>query len=312
MSDGTERTGAARDVPPPRPVRSTASATASATPVDEAGLGRAARAVAEAVAGLVGAAAGRSDATSTSGGAASTAGGAARSAVTGLRDVVGAVAGAVGAALGAGRDDARGAPANGSATPGALRDVLAAAAPKLPIRDAARLRQAYPGASDEEIADALVARAARVTSGIGAGTGGLSAARWFAPASLVTLPIALGAETVLIAGVEIVLIGELHELYGRPATGDARSRAASYVASWSEQRPVDGPTTAGLAALLGSAGMRALRNQIPRKLAGAIPTGAPFMLGAALAGRGNRRATELLAERIRSDLRAARPPGPGS
>jgi hypothetical protein len=309
MSDRTERTGAARDVPPPRPVRSTASATS----VDEAGLGRAARAVADAVAGLVGAAAGRSDATSTGGGAASTAGGAARSAVTGLREVVGAVAGAVGAALGAGRDDAREPSApTGSATPGALRDVLAAAAPKLPIRDAARLRQAYPGASDEEIADALVARAARVTSGIGAGTGGLSAARWFAPASLVTLPIALGAETVLIAGVEIVLIGELHELYGRPAAGDARSRAASYVASWSEQRPVDGPTTAGLAALLGSAGMRALRNQVPRKLAGAIPSGAPFMLGAALAGRGNRRATEALAERIRSDLRTVRPPDPGS
>jgi hypothetical protein len=304
MSDGTYRTGAARDVPPPRPVRPQASA--SATPVDVTGLGRAARAVADAVAGLAGAAGGRSDATS--------AGGTARSAVTGLREVVGAVADAVGAALGAGRDDGRvpSAPSSGSATPGALREVLAAAAPKLPIRDAARLRQAYPGASDEEIADALVARAARVTSGIGAGTGGLSAARWFAPASLLTLPIALGAETVLIAGVEVVLIGELHELYGRPATGDARSRAASYVASWSEQRPVDGPTTAGLAALLGTAGMRALRNQIPRKLAGAIPTGAPFMLGAALAGRGNRRATETLAERIRSDLRAVRPPDPGS
>ena len=302
MSDGTGRTGAARDVPPPRPVRS----PTAATPVDEPGLGRAARAVVDAVAGLVGAAAGRSDATPTAGGTAG-------SGVTGLREVVGALAGAVGAALGAGRDDAREPSApTGSATPGALRDVLAAAAPKLPIRDAARLRQAYPGASDEEIADALVARAARLTSGIGAGTGGLSAARWFAPASLLTLPIAVGAETVLIAGVEIVLIGELHELYGRPATGDARSRAASYVASWSEQRPVDGPTTAGLAALLGSAGMRALRNQIPRKLAGAIPSGAPFMLGAALAGRGNRRATEALAERIRSDLRAVRPPDPGS
>jgi hypothetical protein len=305
MSDGTYRTGAARDVPPPRPVRSPASATS----VDETGLGRAARAVADAVAGLAGAAGGRSDATSASG----STGGAARSAVSGLRDVVGAVAGAVGAALGAGRDAREPFAATaGSATPGALRDVLAAAAPKLPIRDAARLRQAYPGASDEEIADALVARAARVTSGIGAGTGGLSAARWFAPSSLLTLPITLGAETVLVAGVEVMLIGELHELYGRPATGDARSRAAAYVASWSEQRAVEGPATAGLAALLGSTGMRALRNQIPRKLAGAIPNGAPFMLGAALAGRGNRRATETLAERIRSDLRAVRPPDPGS
>ena len=110
MSDGTERTGAARDVPPPRPVRSPAAA--SATPVDETGLGRAARAVAEAVAGLVGAPlAQRRDVHrrrhESTGGPASTAGGAARSAVTGLREVVGAVAGAVGAALGAGRDDAR-------------------------------------------------------------------------------------------------------------------------------------------------------------------------------------------------------------
>ncbi|MET0764776.1 MAG: hypothetical protein ABWY29_07910 [Blastococcus sp.] len=307
MTDGTFRIGAPRDVPPPRPI----SAPEAAAPVEETGLGRAARAVAEAVAGLVGSTGGRSGDPSGAGG------GAARSAVTGLRDVVGAVAGAVGAALSAVRDAPpssapAGGPSTGDAASGALTDLLTAAAPKLPSRDAARLRRAYPGASDEEIADALVARAARLTSGIGAGTGGLSAARWFAPASLMTLPITLGAETMLIAGVEVVLIGELHELYGRPATGDARARAAAYVASWSEQRPVDGAATAGLGALLSSAGMRALRMQLPRKLSGAIPTAAPFMLGAAVAGRVNRRATESLAERIRSELRGSQHGGPRS
>ena len=306
MTEHGFRTAAPRDVPPPRPVSPPATA-----PAEETGLGRAARAVAEAVAGLV-TSAGRSPEGTPDGG------GTPRSAVAGLRDVVGAVAGAVGAALGAGREEARrqsdpaDGPVTGDVAPGALRELLAAAAPKLPIRDAARLRQAYPGASDEEIADALVARAARATSRIGAGTGGLSAARWFAPASLVTLPIALGAETVLVAGVEVVLIGELHELYGRPATGDARARAAAYVASWSDQRPVDGAATAGLGALLTSAGMRALRMQMPRKLSAAIPTAAPFMLGAAVAGRVNRRATESLAERIRSDLRGSQPTDPGS
>jgi hypothetical protein len=283
-------------VPPPRPV-SPAAATA---PVEETGVGRAARALADAVAGLVASAGGRS-------GSSPGAGSAPRAAATGLRDVIGAVAGAVGSAFGPGRDAPRAdapptGPSTGEVAPGALRELLAAAAPKLPIRDAARLRQAYPGASDEEIADALVARAARVTSGIGAGTGGLSAARWFA----------LGAETVLIAGVEVVLIGELHELYGRPAPGDARTRAAAYVASWSDQRPVDGAAAGGLGALLTSAGMRALRTQVPRKLSRAIPTAAPFMLGAAMAGRVNRRATETLAERIRADLRASRPVDPGS
>jgi hypothetical protein len=293
MTEHGPRMGAARDVPPPRPV------TAPAAAPEEAGLGRAARAVADAVAGLLGGAAGPGPAD----------GAPRRSAVGAVKDVVGAVAGAVGAALADARRPSAAAddPAAGTATPGGLRDVLVAAAPKLPIRTAEQLRQAYPGAPDEEIADALVARAARVTSGIGAGTGGLSAARWFAPASLLTLPIALGGETVLVAGVEVVLVGELHELYGRPAAGDARSRAAAYVASWSEQRPVDGAATAGLGAMLGAAGMRALRTQIPRKLKGAVPSAAPFMLGAALAGRGNRRATETLAERIRSDLRRSGP-----
>jgi hypothetical protein len=189
--------------------------------------------------------------------------------------------------------------------PGALLDdLLSAAAPRLPIRSAARLRRAYPGASDDEIADALVARAARLTGGIGAATGGFSAVRRFAPLSLLTLPLELGAESVLIAGVEVVLVGELHELYGRPASGDARARAAAYVAARAARRPDDGAAAAGLGAAVG-AGVRALRRRATR----AVPTAAPFVVGAAVAGRGNRRATELLAERVLADLRDARGPG---
>jgi hypothetical protein len=293
MPEHGSRTGAARDVPPPRPVPPTAPE------VEETGLGRAARSVADAVAGLLG---GRTA------DAAPGSGSGARSAATGLRDVVGAVGAAVGAAFGAGTDGDRTAgdtAARGDRSPGAvLGDLLAAAAPRLPIRDARRLREAYPDATEAEIADALVARAARLTAGIGAATGGLTAAQWFAPASLLVLPLELGAETVLIAGVEVVLIGELHELQGRPAAGDARTRAAAYLASWSAQRAVDGTAAAtGLGSLLGSAGMLAVRRTLTRKLARSIPAAAPFMIGAALGGRSNRRATETLAERVLADLR---------
>jgi hypothetical protein len=303
MSTDGSRFGSEREVPPPRPV-----SAPPPPPVEETNVGRAARAVADAVAGLVtSAGGGRSDDEVSNASP--------RSAATGLKDVVGAVGSALGAAFGPGRQEARtadGSPPDGDRSPAALLgDLLAAAAPRLPIRDATRLRRAYPGLTDDEIADALVARAARITSGIGATTGGLSAAHWFAPASLVMLPIELGAETVLIAGVEVVLIGELHELHGRPAEGDARTRAAAYLASWSSQRPVDGTAPAGLASLLGSAGMLALRRQVSRKLARAVPTAAPFMIGAAIGGRANRRATENLAERIRTDLRAAPPAEPG-
>jgi hypothetical protein len=278
---------------------------------EETGLGRAARAVADAVAGLVAGPGGRSgepeDAPR-------------RSPSAGLRDVVGAVAGAVAAAFAPDRDAGTppsagpGVDAPGSdRSPGALLgDLLSTAAPRLPIRDAVRLRQAHPGASDQEIADALVARAARLTSTIGAATGGLSAAHWFAPPSLLALPLELGAETVLVAGVEVVLIGELHELYGRRAPGDARARATAYLAGWSAQRSVDGAGAVGTGSLLTGAGMRALQRRVTRRLAGGVPGAAPFLIGAAIAGRGNRRATEKLAERVLADLRADRPVDPSS
>jgi hypothetical protein len=151
-----------------------------------------------------------------------------------------------------------------------------------------------------------VARTARLTSAIGAAAGGLAAAHWLAPPSLLALPLEFGAETLLIAGVELVLIGELHELHGRPAGGDARTRGAAYLASWSEQRAVDGSATVGLGALLGTAGLRAVQRRITRTFARSIPKAAPFMIGAAIAGHGNRRATETLAQRVLADLRAGR------
>jgi hypothetical protein len=300
MTENGSRTGAPRDVPPPRPV-------ASPAPVpEETGLGRAARSVADAVAGLVG---------STGARPGDPAGTQRRSTAGGLRDVVGALAGAVGAAFAPDREAAATPPAGAATASGAdrspgalLGDLLSATAPRLPIRDAEALRWAHPGASDTEIADALVARAARLTSTIGAATGGLSAAHWFAPASLLALPLELGAETVLTAGVEVVLIGELHELHGRRATGDARARAGAYLASWSAQRSVEGAGPAGVGSLLGTAGLRALHRRLTRRLAGGALTAAPFLIGAALAGRVNRAATERLAGRVLADLRATRTP----
>jgi hypothetical protein len=293
MTEHSARTAAPRDVPPPRPVAPTPA------PADEGGLGRAARAVAEAVSGLVG---GADPAPGTQDGTGGPAAG------TGLRDALGAVATAVGAALGGARagapasgDPAGAPPSDPGRSPGAMfDDLLAAVVPRLPVRDAVRLRAAHPGSSDEEIAAALTARAARLTSGIGAATGGLAAAHWIAPASLLAIPLEMGVETVLIAAVEVVLIGELHELHGRRPSGDARARGAAYLAGWSAQRAV---SSAGIGSVLGAAGLRTLRRHAGRRLVRNVPTAGPLLLGAALAGRGNRRATETLAERVLRDLR---------
>ncbi|MBB3085433.1 hypothetical protein [Geodermatophilus sabuli] len=300
MTENQQRTGAVRDVPPPRPVAGGGSAAAPSA--EEGPLARAGRVLADAVSGLLGGATGSAE------GAADAADGR-RSAASTLRDVVSAVAAA---GSRAGRSAAPGGtpepdPAADRGPGAPLGDLLGAAVPLLPIRDAARLRAAHPGATDDEIADALVARAARLTSGIGAATGGISAATWFAPPSLLTLPLGLGAETVLTAAVEVVMIGELHELYGRPAPGDARARAAAYLASWSAQRPVDDAVTPGIAVLLGGASLSAIRHRMTRRLARSVPAAAPLLVGAALGGRGNRRATEDLARRVLAGLRGPRP-----
>jgi hypothetical protein len=300
MTDDRERTAAVRDVPPPRPVPATGTAS---PPAEEGPLARAGRKLADAVSGLLGGASGGADE------------GRRSAAATTLRDVASAVAAAAGSLLGGSGGD-RDRPSGGDTppkegdtgwAPGALLgDLLAAAGPALPIRDGRRLREVYPGTPDEEIADALVERAVRLTGAIGAATGGITAASWFAPASLVALPLELGAETVLTAAVEVVLIGELHELYGRPAPGDARARAAAYLSSWSSRRAVDDSPVPGLGVLLTGATVRGLRRSLTRRLARTVPAAAPFLVGAALGGRGNRRVTEALARRVRADLRHQR------
>ena len=229
----------------------------------------------------------------------------------GCRDVLGAVAGAVGAAPsrpGGGTPSAA-APAGQGATGRPARCSATCWPPPRPgcrsgTRD--RLRRAYPGATDDEIADALVARAARLTAGIGAAAGGLSAAQWFAPPSLLALP----------AG------ARCRDRADRRGRGRPRRRAARAVrAARAGRRPhprrglpgragprsarSTAPAAAGLGSLLGSAGLRALRRRMTRRLAGArarVPRRS--CIGAAIAGRGNRRATETLAERVLADLRA--------
>jgi hypothetical protein len=302
MTGDRGRTGAPRDVPPPRPVQRpsgpgpAAEAPGTTWPDPDTGPGRAARALADAVAGLLGLGEDAGPA----------AGGERRSTAGLLRDAVMAVA----AAAGRRADVPAGTPAgdDGGRSPGSvLSELLAAAAPRLPIRDAAQLRAAHPGLSEEEIADALTARASRLTAAVGAATGGLSAAHWFAPPSLVALPLELGAETLLTAAVEVVLLGELHELHGRAAAGTDRERALAYLASWTSQRAVDSGARQGLGAVLGTAGLRSLSRRLTRRLARNVGTAAPLLVGAAIGGRGNLKATEALARRVRADLRRPHP-----
>ncbi|WP_222266184.1 hypothetical protein [Modestobacter marinus] len=305
MSEQPRSSVPPRDVPPPRPVGPAEGRTGEPVEGEVLGgspsLADAGRALADAVAGLLG----REGAPGT---------GRSRAGVrTSDRNAAGVLADVVAALGGAARSSRRGSgaarPPRDAASGSLLTDLLDAAAPRLPIRDRERLRRAYPGASDEEIADALVARAARLTGGIGAATGGLAAAQWMAPPTLLAVPVELGAQTLLVAAVEIVLIGELHELHGRPAPGDARRRALAYLNSWTTQSAVGSRRSTGVISALGAAGAAALQRQVARRLRRGRGGMGPLLVGATLAARANRKGTADLAQRVLADLRTPRAPG---
>ena len=59
-------------------------------------------------------------------------------------------------------------------------DLLVDLVQGLPARDEAALRDAFPGLTAEQLADALTRNASRVTAAVGAAGGGLAAAEWVA------------------------------------------------------------------------------------------------------------------------------------
>jgi hypothetical protein len=117
--------------------------------------------------------------------------------------------------------------------------------------------------------------------------------------------VLLVAETVAVVAVELKLIAELHEVYGRPVPGIGAHRAAALVQSWAQQRGVN-PLAGGwgLAAVLGTAARKELRERLARRLGRSLGTLGPLLTGAAVASYLNRRATLSLAAEVRRDLRA--------
>lgn len=188
-----------------------------------------------------------------------------------------------------------------------LADVVVDAAPRLPIRDLATLQRQFPGQSGEELADTLVRQAMVATAAIGVTGGALSALKWTAPPTLLTVPVQLAVETAAVAAVEIKLVAELHQVYGYPAHGGATQRGTAYALAWANRRGVNPLEPATMSAALGSVA----RQRVQRRLLGRAGRGlgvvAPMMLGAAYGALSNRRQTRLVADELRVDLRRNRP-----
>jgi hypothetical protein len=198
----------------------------------------------------------------------------------------------------------RGAQAGGSA---ALRTLRASGqwlsgqvlemAPKVPIRNLATLQAQHPGLDTEQLADALIAGAARASGGVGAAVGAAAAVP-FIP----TVPLELGVETMALVAIELKLIAELHEVYGMPAPGSTPQRMIAYVGSWAERRGVR-ITSGGLALAVGSPLRRQLERRLLKRAGQSALALAPFLTGAAAGALIDHRETRRLGNLVREDLR---------
>jgi hypothetical protein len=192
----------------------------------------------------------------------------------------------------------------GSGT-GWLADQVVAMAPRLRVRDLVALQAQFPGKSADEIAEALIERAARAATAAG-GAAGMASALPVLPA----FPAEIAAETLLLVGIELKLVAELHEVYGSPAAGRFPERMGAYLASWAHRRGVF-MIEGGLIFAAGSPLGRLLRRRLAARAGRSAFSLGPMLTGAAAGALFNRRETRRLGRDIQRDLRRRAISGPG-
>jgi hypothetical protein len=187
----------------------------------------------------------------------------------------------------------------GSST-GRLSAQVVAMAQRLRVRDQVALRAQFPGRSAEDIADALIESAARASAAVGGAVGA-----WAALPVLPAYPVEVATETLALIGIEVKLVAELHEAYGRPATGNAMDRTTSYVAAWAHRRGVS-MIPGGLVLAAGSPLARRLRWRLATRMGRSAFSLGPLLTGAVAGAMLNRQETRRLGHSVRTDLRRAR------
>jgi len=187
----------------------------------------------------------------------------------------------------------------------------------VPVRDQATLNAHFNGLEGPLLAGALIRNASRTTAAVGGITGAIMTASELHPATWATLPLELLVETLVVVGIEMKLVGELHEVVGQGVRGTLAQRGTAIATAWSESRGlhpsdlVTRPLRATAATLVGRESRSQLTAVLQRKMmrrAGRNLTSfVPLMAGAAAGAELNRRATRNLGRKVASSL-GIRPP----
>ena len=187
---------------------------------------------------------------------------------------------------------------------GWLVDLMIDTVPRIQVRDLETLRRHHPNLDRDDLAQALISGAAKATGAVGAAGGALAAVEFAAPPTLLTAPVQIAAETLVVAAIEVKLISELHEVFEVSIPGTTRQRMQGFLVAWTERRGIDPFAPGALRFSLGSTAKRSLRNRLVRRAGRNLTTLGPMMSGAVAGSMVNHRETRKLGEQVRDDLRS--------
>ncbi|MEY2569508.1 MAG: hypothetical protein QOE35_4037 [Actinomycetota bacterium] len=190
-----------------------------------------------------------------------------------------------------------------------LAEVVLDTAPRIPIRDQRTLETHHDGLTGAALAEALITTASRASAGVGAAAGALMSAEELSPPTWLAIPLELVVETLAVAAVELKLVAELHEAYGRPVPGSSSERSMAVVRAWAERRGVTPAVLTrrgGLADVLGRGTrnelLRLVRRRMVARMGRNLSSLAPLFAGVVAGAEVNRRATRALGEAVVRDL----------
>jgi hypothetical protein len=181
-----------------------------------------------------------------------------------------------------------------------LTGQVLAMAPRIPVRDLERLRAQHPGLSREDLADTLVNNASRAAALVGMATGGALVL------PLPSAPVEVIVETLVVVGIEIKLVAELHEVYGERAPGSTPERMLAYVGAWAQRRGISF-APAGLILVAGSPLRRRLQRRLIARAGRSALSLGPLLTGAVAGAALNQWETRRLGDDVRKDLRSRLP-----